>query len=972
MLLCTSTLVWAQFEFTKFYDLHDGLAPGWVNNISQDHTGNLWLCNRNGLSKFDGRHFVSFYANTGDTTSLQAAEIFDIAHLPNGDAWVATSRGLSKFHLSSNTFTTYTSNNGLSLDLVRKVLVENDSIIWTGHWWGLDRIHVPTMRVKNYRPYAAHLDSALLYRSRNHTKALKRSPYTGQIYSAQFTSLFQYDATSDQLVERLSTQPWGQHAISDFDWLNDSIIIIGLVEQKFVVELNLRTNISRQMFYPGIKDINKVVQISEDHLVFVDHQSGTLEYPSHHQKSAIITLPGEIAQSQRAVYLSFLQDKAGRRWVGTQSGLAQFQENKIQLFRSANNTSINYTQFDPTTGVCVTSGYEGTSAYSIDKGKWTPIEFSFSDISPWLIVFSPQQGLFYSIENNRLIAFHPSTSFRQEFRLTSNINGDVISDVKADEDGFIISLDRQLLRISYTGVIDTLFQYSERIFDFAYRGTDLFFSTLGAIQMRDREGKLKALYSENKLVPPRHLLMIGDTALWFDQTHTGLVKIDLSSPDYKHTIFGHNAGVISQVFHSMIHHQDQLLISAGFVMLTFDLRKEMVTDQLIHSDGAIHTEFLDQVHVLDDHHYFVTDVKGLLVFPNNQALDSICGIRIQYLQTGNGSRQYDVSGPLVLSHRDNDISIHLEVCYYGEDRDLHFAYKLKLHDPWIEVGESPVLNFTNLTPGQYSIFARVSNADGQSFVLTQPVAVHVLPPWWQTTWFRLLLILFVAGSIYLIYRNRITHLKEKHTVEKKLIRLEQIALKSQMNPHFLFNCLNGIRTLIKLKEEDQAVEYVNHLSTLLRDTLLHHEDALISLEKELAMTENYLTLGKLRFGDKISWTLSISEGLDTNKVHVPPFLLQPLVENAMWHGIKHLDTPGEINIIVEQQSNQIVIQILDNGIGLQKASELQTSQLRTRKHIGLSLVRKRLDAIHGRLTIQEREDVRGVASIIYLNINDHG
>ncbi len=968
MLFWPPSGVTAQFAFTKFYDLHDGLAPGWVNSISQDYTGNLWLCNRHGLSKFDGRNFVSYYANAGDSTSLQAAEIFNMAHQTNGDAWIATSRGLSQYHLSSNTFTTYTSTDGLTLDLVREVLIENDSILWTGHWWGLDRIHIPTMQVKNYRPYLSQQDSALLHRSQNHAAALKRSLYTGEIYSAHFTSLFRYDAKGNNLIDAMPTSFKNQFFISDFDWLNDSIMIIGLIGKNYFVELNIHTNTTRNVYLPGVQDIGKIAQISEGHIVLVDRQSGIIDYPN---KQNMITLPGEIAQGQHAIYLSFLQDNAGRRWIGTQSGLALYRENGIRLFQNNNEIDIYYSGFDASTGVCVTSGYDGSMAWILRKESCTPMDYSFADISPWLIEFSAYQELFYSIENRRLISFHPQTSFRQDYTLSSPINSGVISSVTADASGFLVSHDRQLLRITYSGEIDTLFEHTERIFDFIYRDEELFFSTLGTVQRRDQMGKIHTLYNENKLVPPRDLMLSGDTALWFVQTHTGLVKIDLSSPNNKHTIYGQEKGVISQVFHSMVQHHDQLLISAGFCMLTFDLHKEQVTEQLIHSDGPNHTEFVGQIHVLDDKYYFVTDRHGILIFPYTQLQDTVCGIRMQYLQTGRGSRQYDASKPLVLSYQDNDIGIHLETCYFGEDRDLLYAYKMKLNDPWIEVGGSPLLNFTNLSPGQYSIYARVSKTDGQVVLLSNPVVLHVLPPWWQTWWFRLILVAFVSGSIYLYYQNRISQLKEKHTIEKKLLRLEQIALKSQMNPHFLFNCLNGIRTLIKLKEEDQAVDYVNHLSTLLRHTLLHHEDALIPLKKELAMTENYLTLGKLRFGDKISWTLAINPTIDTDKILVPPFVLQPLVENAMWHGIKHLDTPGEINMIVEEQSDQIVIQILDNGIGLQKSSEQQSNQLRTRKHIGLSLVRKRLEAIHGRFTIQERSDTKGVASIIYLNKTNH-
>jgi sensor histidine kinase YesM len=145
----------------------------------------------------------------------------------------------------------------------------------------------------------------------------------------------------------------------------------------------------------------------------------------------------------------------------------------------------------------------------------------------------------------------------------------------------------------------------------------------------------------------------------------------------------------------------------------------------------------------------------------------------------------------------------------------------------------------------------------------------------------------------------------------------------------------------------------------------------VSLQQELAMTENYLALAKLRFGDKITWQVSIAQNIDPGKIQVPPFILQPLVENAIWHGIKHLETDGSIELVIEREGKQTCIRVLDNGVGLHKAAEVQQSELRTRKHIGLSLVRTRLEAIGGRLVIREREGTTGVASIIYLNLQDH-
>jgi sensor histidine kinase YesM len=121
----------------------------------------------------------------------------------------------------------------------------------------------------------------------------------------------------------------------------------------------------------------------------------------------------------------------------------------------------------------------------------------------------------------------------------------------------------------------------------------------------------------------------------------------------------------------------------------------------------------------------------------------------------------------------------------------------------------------------------------------------------------------------------------------------------------------------------------------------------------------------------MEWAFRIDSSVDTTSIQVPPFVLQPLIENAIWLGIKHLETSGRINIVIEKDHHEVVIKILDNGIGLAKSNEIQNSQLRTRKHIGISLVRTRLRSVGGRLVLQDRADSPGVASIVYLKTSNH-
>ena len=966
--VCSGQPLLSQNTFTKFYDLNDGLAPGRVNQLSQDHLGYLWVCNQNGVSKFDGRNFTTYYGQFGDTMSLRSSESFDIAHQPNGDVWIATAQGLSKYHRAGNTFTTYSTADGLTMDISVEVLLESDSVLWTGHWWGLDRIDLTSMQVQNYRPFPATHDSAALYRSLNHAYALRQSPYTGEIFSAHTKSLFKFSYDADSLIEILTDEPWELTYITDFNWLNDSIMVLGMSERNWLVELNLNSHATRVVHVPGLRLARKIVRLEEGRLQILDELAGLMEYSDHNTYTAFSGFLVGSKDDTRRSYSAAFRDRSGRDWIGLTTGLGLYVARDVQFFEPPEGIGIFSAKYDARTGYCVTPGYGGLRLWRYIDGEFDHLPYDFTSMSPYAIAFAPAQQAFYSIENGHLVAFHPQRHFRRIIPLTRSINNRAINSIKPQPAGLDIAHGHEILHISYTGVVDTLFQNHTSVFDFAILGERTFYSELGKVKVADGAGQVQTIYEDLPFVPPRSLILVGDTALWFSQTHAGMIKMDITSPEYPYSIIGNDQGISSQIINTINRVGDQLLLSGSYAMYCYDLKSDRLASTLVNTDELIEIYFDDPIHILDADFAFTTVHEGIVMFPYRQSPDSLLHLQIRSMQIADDTLVYAVDDAYDLKHWQNDINIVLEAAYFGESRALHYGYKLEDDDTrWTEIGQSPTLSITNLAPGEYSINARVRTDDGQILTLPQPLNISIKPPWWQLWWVRLLAIVAIVTGVYFYYRRRISRLKAAHDLEKKLIGLEQVALKSQMNPHFLFNCLNGIRTLIELQEGDQAVMYVNHLSALLRDTLTYHDDIAVTLEKELEMTENYLMLAKLRFGDKINWAVDVDHSLDTAKLEVPPFILQPLVENAIWHGIKHSEDPGEILVIIRPEGEKIAVHIIDNGIGLERAAELQQGQMRTRKHIGLQLVRKRLETVDGEFVLRPRAVKQGAESIIYLN-----
>ena len=199
--------------------------------------------------------------------------------------------------------------------------------------------------------------------------------------------------------------------------------------------------------------------------------------------------------------------------------------------------------------------------------------------------------------------------------------------------------------------------------------------------------------------------------------------------------------------------------------------------------------------------------------------------------------------------------------------------------------------------------------------------------------------------------------------EKKIAELEMQALKAQINPHFVFNCLNSIKGFIYDKNYEQADKYLDKFSELLRSTMDNADASIISLEEEIKYLDTYLQLEKLRFGDKFNYTIEANENVDTGNTFVPAMLLQPYVENAIRHGVRFLEnTKGKITILAHKEKDRLVCEIDDNGIGREKAAQLKSSMHIEYQSRGMQLSRRRAELYNIRQQIVDKKDEKGNAT----------
>lgn len=233
--------------------------------------------------------------------------------------------------------------------------------------------------------------------------------------------------------------------------------------------------------------------------------------------------------------------------------------------------------------------------------------------------------------------------------------------------------------------------------------------------------------------------------------------------------------------------------------------------------------------------------------------------------------------------------------------------------------DTNVIWLHQLNPGKYTLLLRYSfqrqTLSSFSFI--------VIPAWYQTLWFKIITgILFAMAmmSFYLSIKNRRQKIKIKEQqIQNQVARAEIKSIKSQFNPHFVFNALNSIQGLMTKNDIESAHIYLNDFSLLLRNSLKESERDFISLSKDIALIDNYLKLEQLRFG--FHYQISVDEKINKDSIEVPVLLLQPAIENAIKHGVSGLYERGILKIDYNSNENDITVTITDNGLGYKDANK---------------------------------------------------
>lgn len=300
---------------------------------------------------------------------------------------------------------------------------------------------------------------------------------------------------------------------------------------------------------------------------------------------------------------------------------------------------------------------------------------------------------------------------------------------------------------------------------------------------------------------------------------------------------------------------------------------------------------------------------------------------------------------LELDKEERSISIKYSFINPNPSKDWTMEYRLKGYDNEWKRSVAGNAIYNKIYAGEYTFETRIFNA--KDTISHNALLINVAPYWYEkrSIWIGSLIGgLFLTLSVWIFKRRQESRKKAKQKkMETTLNELESKVLKSQMNPHFIFNSLNSIKSLIQDNSDEKAIHYLTEFSKFVKNVLSYADEQQISLDEEINISKHYLEMEKLRFEQSFKFDVKIEQGVDIDIICVPPLILQPFLENAIWHGLLHKEGQRTLKLEVKKRGDKTLCIIEDNGIGREEAKLVQSKQEKTRKSFGTQLI---LDRLH--------------------------
>ncbi|MNS12910.1 Sensor histidine kinase YehU [compost metagenome] len=430
--------------------------------------------------------------------------------------------------------------------------------------------------------------------------------------------------------------------------------------------------------------------------------------------------------------------------------------------------------------------------------------------------------------------------------------------------------------------------------------------------------------------------------LWVGTHNKGFFRVQNNQKTDSFTI--HNSKLSSNLCRCIYNDGRFLWVGTDQGLHKFRILKNTLSLEYIYTtQDGLNSNLINSV-LIKDGILYVGTPKGLNIFREPVSVQkpllnlAFTGIYVQ-------DSVIDISKSIILPHQNNHIKFEFSAISFSLN-NISYRYRiLGLDTGWQYISE-PLLNLISLPSGSYTVQVQALHPSGyQSPVIEKKFRVQkaVFEYWW----FRVLVLLFSFSIVWLAMKIWIRKIRkkeeERRSVHYKMIELEQMALRAQMNPHFIFNCINSIQNYVLKQDVSGANYYLSQFAGLVRETLDNAHKIHISLQEELSYLQHYIELERLQVNEPFQYTINVDPQINRARTLFPNMILQPLVENAIKHGLCHAASiPGLLIINIRRAAPGLLIcTIEDNGPGIDHHKNASTHQSK-----GLSLIYQRIETLN--------------------------
>ena len=982
------------------YTTKDGLSSDRVNDITQDVYGYIWIATGQGLNRFDGKNFQTFYSDSS-SNSLPRDEIVKLKWL-NKEQLAALTIGM---HIKN--IRTLESRNIIipagemkheyKVNAMQDILSDKDGNTFILTRSGFYHYNQKRELVFRYDHYTKENRETIFQFGRNMVMA------ENAILLATFRGLYIYDIVKKDLHPvNSSDDPFYRQIARPLEWFR----FMHGNEKSFSVQMENAT----ALFYYDIRNKKKYLLSASfpmrdkidwhsrlfklNDTLFAINGSEKGFYLVHYDRQSDVFTIKPTLYFENGFCSSICIDKDNRLWIGTNNGLLV--EKKITGNVERMTIPPVFNPFSRDMIIRMIAVAKDRLFVASRKGL---LVFDRSSMMPIKQIGLPNPRIGNNVSS--VITINPDTIFatidnNAAWVHTGNLNYGLLKLPSWDHN---LREGIQFFKDSH-GIVYLTFNYEDLYY---YRPTPA-------------SGFNLSFYKANKqhqiLIPTfisedwyGNIWFSGQTGISFYNSNKGIFEVVLDSfPSIKmarrevggltfdkdgkiyfglaenglmiyDTLrkkvqqFSRSDGLPSNNIKAVYFHNNKVWLGteegiASYDILTGKIASFGISDNMPSERVTAGSFYFDSLY----NHLYAGFNNTIVRFDPDKLIKNNLppAFFIEGIKVVNKETIHHPTGKIELLHKHNSFVVNLASVNFEDAYLQQFAYRIikEENEEWQEIGSQRSIIFSDLSPGMHKLQVKVFIRNNSWPEQVKEIMIYIRPPFWKTTWFILFICVLILAGLTVFFLYRIKRIRQKANIDRQLAELEMKGLHAQMNPHFIFNSLNSIKEMILEDEKQNASRYLSKFAQLIRTSLEQSRQTFISVKQCIDHLRQYLEMEKIRF-DGFSYSIISDNELAIDEIQMSPMLIQPLVENAIWHGLQNKDGEKKLSIRFSSSGEQLICEIEDNGIGINQSKKNRSSLKHTHRSLGVTNIHERLIILNEKykmncsLTITDRSELPG-------------